>query len=108
MRLSLILSVHYFSSDLGYRVAIVLSISSLLTAAVHHPESLRGLSRWTLSFIINGPNTGFWKRKLGDPSVPPTPSTLVDHSQDPTPTAGLSRPHTPNLVVHLRDSTSKA
>ena len=52
----------------------MLSVSSLLTAAVHRPESLRGLSRWTLSFIANGPNARFWKRRLNNPSVPPTPS----------------------------------
>ncbi|KAH9486928.1 hypothetical protein JR316_0000994 [Psilocybe cubensis] len=56
------------------RIAFVLSISTLLTAATHRPDSLRGLSRWTLAFVTNGPSTGFWKRKRRDPSVPSTPS----------------------------------
>ncbi|PPQ80833.1 hypothetical protein CVT25_001958 [Psilocybe cyanescens] len=56
------------------RIAFIFSISTLLTAATHRPDSLRGLSRWTLAFITNGPNTGFWKRKRRDPSVPSTPS----------------------------------
>ncbi|KAG6911958.1 hypothetical protein DXG01_000206 [Tephrocybe rancida] len=37
-------------------------------AATHRPDTLRGLSRWTLSFIFNGPN--FWKRKRRDPGTP--------------------------------------
>lgn len=56
------------------RLAFVLSFSALLTAATHRPDSLRGLSRWTLAFVTNGPNAGFWKRRRRDPSVPPTPS----------------------------------
>ncbi|KAG6851055.1 hypothetical protein H0H93_002947 [Arthromyces matolae] len=45
------------------RIAFVLSFSTLVTAAVHQPDTLRGLSRWTLSFIINGSKAGFWKQK---------------------------------------------
>jgi len=56
------------------RMTFILSTSTLLTAATHRPDSLRGLSRWTLAFVTNGPNAGFWKRKRQDPSVPPTPS----------------------------------
>ncbi|KAJ3535120.1 hypothetical protein NMY22_g6624 [Coprinellus aureogranulatus] len=56
------------------RLAFILSMSTLLTAAVHRPDSLRGLSRWALAFVMNGPNAGFWKRKRQDPSIPPTPS----------------------------------
>ncbi|CAA7265795.1 unnamed protein product [Cyclocybe aegerita] len=59
---------------LAERLVFILSISSLLTAAAHRPDSLRGLSRWTLAFVTNGPNAGFWKRRRRDPSVPPTPS----------------------------------
>ncbi|KAI0068188.1 hypothetical protein BV25DRAFT_1875460 [Artomyces pyxidatus] len=43
------------------RLAFTFSLASLLTAAVHQPETLRGLSRWTLSFIVNGPNAALWK-----------------------------------------------
>ncbi|KIM48196.1 hypothetical protein M413DRAFT_224411 [Hebeloma cylindrosporum] len=59
---------------LAERMAFILSTSTLLTAAIHRPDSLRGLSRWTLAFVTNGPNAGFWKRKRQDPSMPATPS----------------------------------
>ena len=58
------------------RIAFILSMSTLLTAAIHRPDSLRGLSRWALAFVISGPNAGFWKRKRRDPSIPPTPSVV--------------------------------
>lgn len=68
------------------RIAFVLSFSTLITAATHHPETLRGLSRWTLAFVTNGPNAGFWKRKRQNPSIPSTPSipptpTILDTSK---------------------------
>ncbi|KDR84996.1 hypothetical protein GALMADRAFT_309287 [Galerina marginata CBS 339.88] len=59
---------------LAERLAFILSISTLLTTAIHRPDSLRGLSRWTLAFVTNGPNAGFWKWRRRDPTVPPTPS----------------------------------
>ncbi|KAK0465020.1 uncharacterized protein EV420DRAFT_1626957 [Desarmillaria tabescens] len=60
------------------RLAFVLSLSSLVTTAIHRTDSLRGLSRWTLAFIMNGPDTGFWKgRRSFDPSIPTTPDSLV-------------------------------
>ncbi|KAJ6575120.1 hypothetical protein B0H19DRAFT_935207 [Mycena capillaripes] len=48
---------------LAERITFVLSLSSLLTAASHHPHTLRGLSRWGLRFIVKGPNVGFWRNK---------------------------------------------
>ena len=56
-------------------LTFILSLSTLVTAAIHHPDTLRGLSRWTLAFIMNVPNAGFWKRKrqTRSSSVPPTP-----------------------------------
>lgn len=96
---------HLLISNTINRVIIIFSISSLLTAAVHRPESLRGLSRWTLSFIMNGPNAGFWKRKRRDPSIPPTPSfppTSANPSVDRTPPDNLSRPETPNSIKYPR------
>ncbi|KAI0348059.1 hypothetical protein BDW22DRAFT_1350209 [Trametopsis cervina] len=75
------LSDRYLRSGKGVRLlerfAFVLSFATLLTAAWHGQDSLRGLSRWTLAFIINGPNAGFWKRKREEtrpstPSLPPT------------------------------------
>jgi hypothetical protein len=61
-------------------------MSVLMTAATHQPDSLRGLSRWTLAFVTNGPNAGFWKLRRRDPSIPHTPSIT------PTP-----------LVIHCAD-----
>ena len=58
-----------------YSLTFIVSLSTLVTAAIHHPDTLRGLSRWTLAFVISGPNAGFWKRKRESPSVPPTPAT---------------------------------
>ncbi|KAI0639410.1 hypothetical protein C8Q77DRAFT_1152392 [Trametes polyzona] len=55
------------------RLMFILSLSTLLTAAIHRPDTLRGLSRWTLTFVMNGPNAGFWKRKRLDTNAPPTP-----------------------------------
>ncbi|KAF8846379.1 hypothetical protein BDN67DRAFT_940190 [Paxillus ammoniavirescens] len=67
------------------RIAFVLSLASLLTFGLHHPESLRGLSRWTLAFVMKGPDVGFWKkRKKEIATCPPTP---VDPSMLPTPSA---------------------
>ncbi|KAI8995634.1 hypothetical protein BD414DRAFT_410533 [Trametes punicea] len=55
------------------RLMFILSLSTLLTAAVHRPDTLRGLSRWTLAFVMKGPNAGFWKRKRLGTNAPPTP-----------------------------------
>jgi len=67
------------------RITFILSLASLLTAATHRPDSLRGLSRWALAFVIKGPNAGFWKRKQQSPmnTMPPTPAI------QPTPPSGL-------------------
>ncbi|KIJ68456.1 hypothetical protein HYDPIDRAFT_173171 [Hydnomerulius pinastri MD-312] len=63
------------------RIIFVLSLASLLTFGLHQPESLRGLSRWTLAFVMKGPNAGFWKkRKREITTCPPTP---VDPSMLP-------------------------
>jgi len=63
-------------------IVFITSLASLLTAATHRPDSLRGLSRWVLAFVTNGPNAGFWKRKQhsvtsipATPSIPSTPAT---------------------------------
>lgn len=66
------------------RLTFILSLSTILTAAVHRPDSLRGLSRWTLAFIMKGPNAGFWKRRRLGESVPPTPiEKALDASSPP-------------------------
>ncbi|KIK71001.1 hypothetical protein GYMLUDRAFT_975365 [Collybiopsis luxurians FD-317 M1] len=58
------------------RLTFVISLSSLLTAAIHKPESLRGLSRWCLAFIMNGPHAGFWQRRRKNLSTRPgTPAS---------------------------------
>jgi len=64
------------------RVAFILSFSTLMTTAIHHPQALRGLSRWTLAFVTNGPNTDFWKRKRRDGTESPTPSVPMAHDTD--------------------------
>ena len=43
-------------------------MATLLTAAVHHPDTLRGLSRWTLGYILQGPNALRFRKKNVDPS----------------------------------------
>ncbi|KAG5647996.1 hypothetical protein DXG03_007030 [Asterophora parasitica] len=65
------------------RLVFILSFSTLITAAVHRPETLRGLSRWTLSFVTKGPNAGFWKQKRRSESTPDTPTITP-----PTPKRG--------------------
>jgi len=79
------------------RLAFILSMATLLTAATHRPDTLRGLSRWTLAFVTNGPNAGFWKRQRRDPSVPPTPSVPATPatSQFPDKGASTSRSQSP-------------
>lgn len=57
------------------RLVFVVSISTLVTTGIHRPNNLRGLSRWTLSFILNGPRTGFWKDS--DSSTTKIPSSLM-------------------------------
>ncbi|KAK0208203.1 hypothetical protein DFS33DRAFT_421638 [Desarmillaria ectypa] len=62
------------------RLVFVLSLSSLVTTAIHRTDSLRGLSRWTLAFIMSGPDTGFWKgRRSFDSSIPVTPDSPVSN-----------------------------
>ncbi|KAI0756983.1 hypothetical protein C8Q80DRAFT_1264970 [Daedaleopsis nitida] len=56
------------------RLMFILSLSTLLTAAIHRPDTLRGLSRWTLAFVMKGPNAGFWRRKRLGTNAPPTPA----------------------------------
>ncbi len=72
-----------------FRLTFVLSLAVLLTASSHQADSLRGLSRWTLAFVIKGSNTAFWKRRRQDSgnnsptSVPPittsTPNITLDN-----------------------------
>jgi len=57
------------------RFVFAVSLASLLTAAVHRPDALRGLSRWTFAFVMKGPNAGFWKRRkiMSRTPIAPTP-----------------------------------
>ncbi|KAH9944378.1 uncharacterized protein BXZ73DRAFT_96866 [Epithele typhae] len=66
-----------FSVRLAERTIFVLSLASLLTTVVHRPDTLRGLSRWTLAFVMKGPNAGFWRRKRLDTNAPSTPAHLT-------------------------------
>ncbi|KAL6309966.1 hypothetical protein BKA93DRAFT_177888 [Sparassis latifolia] len=54
-------------------LAFVLSLSTLLSAAIHQPDSLRGLSRWILTFVMKWPKTGLRKRELQENSRPDAP-----------------------------------
>ncbi|OSX67574.1 hypothetical protein POSPLADRAFT_1064166 [Postia placenta MAD-698-R-SB12] len=67
------------------RLTFMLSLSTILTAAIHQSESLRGLSRWTVAFVMNGPNAGFWKRKREETSTPPTPAESTPPSDTALP-----------------------
>ncbi|KAI0047838.1 hypothetical protein FA95DRAFT_1558723 [Auriscalpium vulgare] len=69
-------------------LAFTLSFATLLTAAFHQPELLRGLSRWTLSFVVNGPNTAVWK---SGPRVTP-PQTPMPKPPDLTPSTHTAEP----------------
>jgi hypothetical protein len=67
----------------SYRIVFILSLASLLTFAVHEPHSLRGLSRWTLAFVMKGSNAGFWKKcKREVATSPPTPSSNSTSTQN--------------------------
>ncbi|KAJ7038193.1 hypothetical protein C8F04DRAFT_951310 [Mycena alexandri] len=55
---------------LAERLTFVLSLSALLTAANHHPHTLRGLSRWGLRFIVKGPDVAFRKTNDNAPQKP--------------------------------------
>ena len=72
--------------DIVYRIAFILSFATLMTTAIHHPKALRGLSHWTLTFITNGPNIGFWKPQRRDGTGSPAPSR---HDTDHIPVAPI-------------------
>lgn len=57
------------------RLVFVLSLVTLLTAASHRTDSLRGLSRWTLAFIMKGPRADFWRRKSRKAELKPSNGT---------------------------------
>ncbi|EKM61043.1 uncharacterized protein PHACADRAFT_134164 [Phanerochaete carnosa HHB-10118-sp] len=57
------------------RLVFVASLATLLTKFVHDTSSLRGLPRWALTFVMNGSNAGFWKKKRQDTSDSPPPRT---------------------------------
>jgi hypothetical protein len=81
-----------FSADIGRyrlkhhvsisRIIFTTSLATLLTAAVHHPETLRGLSRWALGFILQGPNSLRLRRKKVDSSE----GTRIELPNKSTPT----------------------
>ncbi|KAF7339468.1 hypothetical protein MSAN_02161100 [Mycena sanguinolenta] len=65
---------------LAERITFVVSLSALLTAASHHPHTLRGLSRWGLRFIVKGPNVAFWKNN-DNPKQISSEKQLTDKTQ---------------------------
>ncbi|KAJ8083992.1 hypothetical protein PM082_002759 [Marasmius tenuissimus] len=57
------------------RIAFVLSAAFLLMAGRENSEAMRGMSRWVLSFMMNGPHAGFWqKRQKALATRPGTPA----------------------------------
>ncbi|KAI0322335.1 hypothetical protein OF83DRAFT_1228265 [Amylostereum chailletii] len=63
------------------RLAFSLSLGALLTTAIHRPETLRGLSRWTLAFIMNGggkqKRTDEAQARSDKPQLIPSPNTTI-------------------------------
>ena len=45
------------------RIAFALSLAHLLTSGTYRMETNRGLARWTLNFVLNGPNAAFRKQQ---------------------------------------------
>lgn len=66
------------------RIVFTLSLATLLTTAVHRPETLRGLSRWTLDLVLRGPNALRVQKKRAD-----SPEVLD---------GAVKRRHTPKLL----------
>ena len=52
-----------FAQGAAFRIVFVASLSTLLTFATHKPESLRGLSKWAVNYVLKGPNS-FTKKSL--------------------------------------------
>ncbi|KAG1749990.1 uncharacterized protein EDB91DRAFT_778370 [Suillus paluster] len=77
------------SVRLAERIVFVLSLASLLTFATHEPESLRGLSRWTLAFVTKGSNAEFWKKRKRETET--SPETSISSSSNSTPTQSIDR-----------------
>lgn len=46
--------MNIWANDFSIRLAFALSLASLLTTAVHRPDTLRGMSRGMLAFVMNG------------------------------------------------------
>jgi len=53
--------------------------------ATQQPEALRGLSKWTLAYVMNGPNVRIWKKS--EPRYHPTdiPHKIQMKDSSPTP-----------------------
>jgi len=71
------------------RVVFVLSLSYLLSTAIHRPGSLRGLSHWTFAFITNGPNFKFWRQN--PPKLESQQNGTLPENAD-SPTRLISKP----------------
>ncbi|KAG1825935.1 uncharacterized protein BJ212DRAFT_1260134 [Suillus subaureus] len=80
---------NHAGARLAERIVFVLSLASLLTFAVHEPESLRGLSRWTLAFVMKGPNTAFWKKRKEQIETCNCPQTPISPSSNSISTQGI-------------------
>ncbi|KAG1783957.1 hypothetical protein EV702DRAFT_1056521 [Suillus placidus] len=80
---------NHAGARLAERIVFVLSLASLLTFAVHEPESLRGLSRWTLGFIMKGLDAEFWKKRKEQ--IETYPQTPISPSSNSVSTQGVDR-----------------
>jgi len=67
------------------RLVFVLSLASILTSGIHEPDALRGLSRWTVAYIMSGTGSGFWKKRRQ--SHLPRPENGGPHSDTNTGTS---------------------
>ncbi|TDL28440.1 integral membrane protein [Rickenella mellea] len=45
------------------RLTYAFSLATIMSAASHRPETLRGLTRWAVAFVLKGPEAGVWSRK---------------------------------------------
>ncbi|TCD71526.1 hypothetical protein EIP91_008907 [Steccherinum ochraceum] len=62
------------------RLVFIWSLATLLTAAIHRTDALRGLSRWTLAYIMRGPNISHLIQNAKKVAPPPddTPASAKE------------------------------
>jgi len=73
----------HWSARGSERLVFVLSLASILTSAIHEPDSLRGLSRWAVAYVMSGTSSGFWKKRRQS-HLPTTDKGTVHPERSPT------------------------